>query len=128
MILDFYLGISRTVVIAISVLASGYYLREFCRRIDWPWTVILNNHIFYMPFVIYLSRTGKFLSNLFCSHKFHKIENYFIFRGTEKKLSHLTKNYSTFYLSRLEIRDPEKNLSQILGSKKHRIPDTYPQH
>jgi hypothetical protein len=43
-------------------------------------------------------RGGKnLLSYLFCSHKYHKIENYFIFELMKKKLGPFTKNYRTFY-------------------------------
>jgi hypothetical protein len=39
----------------------------------------------------------KLLSYLFCSHKFHKIENYFIFEMRKKKnLAQFSNNYRTF--------------------------------
>jgi hypothetical protein len=77
-------------------------------------------------------RRGKV--SCFCSHKFHKIVNYFIFKLVQKKIvSQVTKNLSIFYtkiflLSSQLRRNAEKNLS---GSwiwthawvKKHRIPD-----
>jgi hypothetical protein len=58
----------------------------------------------------------------FCSHKFHKIENYFYFLNAEEKnLGQFSKNYRTFYpkvchkaLKNMglntgsEIQDPEK--------------------
>jgi hypothetical protein len=38
------------------------------------------------------------LSHLFCSHKFHKIENYFYFLNAEENnFSQFSKNYRTFY-------------------------------
>ncbi len=68
---------------------------------------------------------------LLCSHKFHKIENYFSFKGLKKKtLGQFSKNYGTFYpkychkaLKNMglgsEIRDPEKTYSgsRIQGTK-----------
>jgi hypothetical protein len=49
----------------------------------------------------------KLLSYLFCSHKFHKIENYFIFKMLKKKkFGPVSKNW-------FGIRDPEKNLLRI---------------
>ncbi len=78
-----------------------------------------------------------------CSHKFHKIENYFSFEVLEKNLGKFSKNYRTFYPKNVtkllkirvrdpgsEIRDPEKTYSgsRIQGSKRHRIPDPDPQH
>ncbi len=36
------------------------------------------------------------LSKLFCSLKYHKIKNYFIFAVEEKNLGQYTKNYRTF--------------------------------
>ncbi len=47
----------------------------------------------------------------FCSHKFHKIEYYFIFYKLK--------------IRKKPIPDPG---SQIQGSKRHRIPDPDPQH
>jgi hypothetical protein len=53
------------------------------------------------------------LSYLFCSHKFLKTENYFIFEQIPKIfLSQSTKNYGTFYpkivtkLSEIWVEDP----------------------
>ncbi len=78
-----------------------------------------------------------------CSHKFHKIVNYFGFEMLKKKkLDQFSKNYITFYsLSSQkygfgirdpgsEIRDPEKTYSgsRIQWSNRHRIPDADPQH
>jgi hypothetical protein len=37
------------------------------------------------------------LSYLFCSHKCHKLENYFIFGMRKKKLAQFSKYYRTFY-------------------------------
>ena len=84
------------------------------------------------------------LSYFFCSHKFYRIENYFIFEKEQKKnLKQLTMHYCTFYSkiaskhSKIwvgdrgsEIRDLEKTYSESLiqGSKKHRITDPDPQH
>jgi hypothetical protein len=84
-----------------------------------------------------------------CSHKFHKIVNYFSVEVLKKKnLGEFSKNYRTFYQKNCqkalknmvlgsgirdpgsEIRDPEKTYSgsRIQGSKRHRIPDPDPQH
>ncbi len=49
-----------------------------------------------------------------CSHKFLKVENYFIFEQVQIFFSQLTKNYSTFYpnqkfvtmLSKIMVGDP----------------------
>jgi hypothetical protein len=79
---------------------------------------------------------------LFCSHKYHKIVNYFIFYF-EPEGKNLGKN---FFIQRIielftqkivkcsqnyrfGIRDPRsgKNLFRIPGSKRHRIPDPDPQ-
>jgi hypothetical protein len=66
------------------------------------------------------------LSYLFCSHKYHKIENYFILELVKIFYCHFTKNYCNFYPKnchkalknmglgsgirdpRPRIRDPEK--------------------
>jgi len=78
---------------------------------------------------------------VFCSHKYHKIENYFIFELAKKNLVQLTKNYKNFppkiviklskYGFRSGFRDPGSEKKPIFGfripgSKRHRIPD--PQH
>jgi hypothetical protein len=77
-----------------------------------------------------------------CSHKFHKIVNYFSFEVLKKKIwANFQRNIELFtkkIVKKLlkiwswdqgsEIRDPEKTYSgsRIQGSKRHRIPD--PQH
>ncbi len=77
-----------------------------------------------------------------CSHKFHKIVNYFSFEVAKKKIwANFLKIMELFtkkFFKKLlkiwswdpgsEIRDPEKTYSgsRIQGSKRHRIPD--PQH
>ncbi len=66
----------------------------------------------------------KLLSYLFCSHKFHKIENYFIFDMLKKSgpvfkelWNFLPKNFSlSSRKKRFGIRDPEKNLFRIPDS------------
>jgi hypothetical protein len=80
-----------------------------------------------------------------CSHKFHKIVNYFRGSAEEKILANFSKNYRTFYQKYCqkalkmwswdpgsEIRDPEKTFSGSRipdpGVKKHPIPDPDPQH
>ncbi len=75
---------------------------------------------------------------LFFSHKFHKIEYYFIFEMPKKKiwanfqriLKFLAKNFQYGILSNIWVWDPGsgKNLFRIPGSKRHRIPDPDPQH
>ncbi len=70
----------------------------------------------------------------FVSHKFHRIENYFILEMLKKKI--WAKNYRTYYSKNCHqvlknmgfgsgIRDTEKTNpgSRIQESKKHRIPD-----
>jgi hypothetical protein len=75
------------------------------------------------------------LSYLFCSYKYHIIENYFIFELEKKNLDQFTKNYSSFYAKNChyalknkglgsEIRDPFPDP----GSKRLRIPDPDQQH
>jgi hypothetical protein len=71
----------------------------------------------------------------FWSHKFHKIELFFIFGMLKKKiwanflpkkLSQSSQKYGFGIRDPgSEIRDPEsgKNLFRIPGSKRHRIPD-----
>jgi hypothetical protein len=83
---------------------------------------------------------------LFCSHKFHKIENYFIFEMLIIHLGQFSRNYRTFYPKNCHqalknmclvsgIRDPKSEIrkktysgSRIHGSKRHRIPVPDPQH
>ncbi len=66
----------------------------------------------------------------FCSHKFHIIENYFIFEMMKKKIwANFQRIIEVFTqkivtkLSKLWVWDPEKTYSgsRIQGSKKHRI-------
>jgi hypothetical protein len=71
----------------------------------------------------------------FCGHKFHKIENYFIFEKLQKKIGPIFKTFTQKFattLSKIWVWDPGsgKNLfgSRIQGSKRHRIPDPDPQH
>ncbi len=80
----------------------------------------------------------------FCSYKFHKIENYFIFGMLKKKIwanfQRIIELFTQKIVTELskiwvwdpgsEIRDPEKTYSRsrIQGSKRHRIPDPDPQH
>ncbi len=86
----------------------------------------------------YTSRIPDFGSqNLFCSHKFHKIVNYFIFEMLKTKMWANFQRIIELFTQKLSlisqkyefgIRDPEKTYSgsRIHGLKKHRIPD--PQH
>jgi hypothetical protein len=71
------------------------------------------------------------------SYKFHKIENYFIFKILKKKIwANFQRIIELFTqkivtkLSKIWVWDPEKTYSgsQIQGSKRHRISDTDPQH
>jgi hypothetical protein len=84
------------------------------------------------------------LSYLFCSHKFHKNEYYFIYEMLKKKFGSIriievfTQKYFTMLSNiwvgirnpRSGIQDPETTYSgsRIQGSKRHRIPDPDPQH
>ncbi len=70
----------------------------------------------------------------FCSHKFHKIEHYFILICWRKKFDPIFYKLLKFLPKKLSlssqkygfgIRDPR---SGIQGSKRHRIPDPDPQH
>jgi hypothetical protein len=70
-----------------------------------------------------------------CSHKFHKIENYFSFEVLKKiiwpnfqRIIELLTQKIVTKLSKIWVWDPGsgKNLSRIQGSKRQRIPD--PQH
>ncbi len=72
-------------------------------------------------------RRGKKLVLLtyFCSHKYCKTENYFLWTGAEKNLSQFTKNYSFFLLikiatklSKLWVWDPRS------GKNHFRIPNS----
>ncbi len=83
-----------------------------------------------------------FCQTIFCSLKFHKIEYYFIFDMLKKKIWPIFQELLKFLPKKLSpsaqkygfgirdprsgIRDPEKNLSRIQGSKRHRIPDPDP--
>ncbi len=74
-----------------------------------------------------------------CSHKFHKIANYFSFELLKKKIwanfQRIIELFTQTIVNKLskiwvwdpgsEIRDPEKTYSgsRIQGSKRHRIPD-----
>jgi hypothetical protein len=81
-----------------------------------------------------------------CSHKFHKIVNYFSFEVLKKKIwanfQRVTELFTKKIVKKLlkiwswdpgsEIRDPEKTYSGSRipdpGVKKHPIPDPDPQH
>jgi hypothetical protein len=81
---------------------------------------------------------------ILCSHKFHKIENYFSFEVLKKKMwadvQRIIELFTQKIVTKLsklwvwdpgsEIRDPEKTYSGSLiqGSKRYRIPDPDPQH
>jgi hypothetical protein len=80
----------------------------------------------------------KLMSYLFCSHKFHKIENYFIFEMLKKKIWANFQRILEFLPKKLSlssqkygfgIRDP-KTYSGSRGQKDtgSRIPDPDPQH
>jgi hypothetical protein len=85
-----------------------------------------------------------FCHTFLCSHKFHKIVNYFSFKVLKKKIWANFQRNIELYTKKLskkllkiwswdpgsEIRDPEKTYSgsRIQGSKRHRIPDPDPQH
>jgi hypothetical protein len=79
----------------------------------------------------------------FCSHKFHKIVNYFIFEMLKKKICANFQRILELFTQKLSLssqkygfgirdpdRDPEKTYSgsRIQGSKRHRIPHPDPQH
>jgi len=81
--------------------------------------------------------------NFLCSHKFHKIANYFSFEVLKKKILANFQRIIEIFFQKLsigyalknmglgsEIRDPKKiySGSRIQGSKRHRIPDPDPQH
>jgi hypothetical protein len=79
----------------------------------------------------------------FCSHKFHKIENYFIFEMLKKTIwpsfqriiELFTQKFVTKYGFGIRVPisgikpfpDPESRI-RVQGSKRHRIPDPDPQH
>jgi hypothetical protein len=79
----------------------------------------------------------KFVITFFCSHKFHKIANYFSFGVLKKKIwanfQRIIELFTQKIVTQLskiwvwdpgsEIRDPEKTYSgsRIQGSKRHRI-------
>ncbi len=78
-------------------------------------------------------------NTFFGSHRFHKIENYFIFKMHKKKIwasfqrfiELFTQKFVTHALKNMglgsEIRDPEKNLSliRVQGSKRYWISDPW---
>ncbi len=77
--------------------------------------------------------------NFLCSHKFHKIENYFSFEVLKKMCANFQRiiELSTQkILTKLSkymglgsgIRKKTYSGSRIQGSKRHRIPDPDPQH
>jgi hypothetical protein len=85
-------------------------------------------------------RRKKIICHTFlCSHKFHKIVNYFSFEVLKKKIwanfQRIIELFTKKIVKKLlkiwswdpgsEIRDPEKTYSgsRIQGSKRHRIPD-----
>jgi hypothetical protein len=72
------------------------------------------------------------LSHLFCSHEFHKIEDYYIFEMRNKKIwpdfqriIEVFTQKNVTKLSKIWVWDPG---SRIQGLKRHRIPDPDPQH
>jgi hypothetical protein len=99
----------------------------------------------FYPFRIPDPKTAtKIYCYFFCSHKFHKIENYLIFSMLKRKIwasfQRILELYTQKFFTKLkkimglgsEIRDPERNLFRIPdpgpGSKRHRIPNPDPQH
>ncbi len=63
-------------------------------------------------------------NTFFCGHKFHKIENYFIFEMLKKKkLGQFLKNYTTFYPK--NCHKALKNLGLGYGIRKKPIPDPW---
>jgi hypothetical protein len=77
-----------------------------------------------------------FCQPFFCSHKFHKIVNYFIFEMLKKKLGQFSKNYRTSYSKNChqalknmglgpEIRDPEKKTIRIPDPGVKKAPDPH---
>ncbi len=61
-----------------------------------------------------------------CSHKSHKFENYFSFVMLKKKVIGLFTQKMSLRSQKygFGIWDPEKNISRIQGSKRHRIRNT----
>jgi hypothetical protein len=79
----------------------------------------------------------QWFSYLFCSDKYHKIANYFIFELVKKKflgnLQRITELFTqkiVIMLSKILVRNPEKTYSgsRNRGQKGNRIPDPDPQH
>ncbi len=76
--------------------------------------------------------------NFLCSHKFHKIANYYSFEVLKKKIwanfqriiELLPKKLSNIWVwdSGSEIQDPEKNLFRIPDPGVKKAPDPNPQH
>ncbi len=75
----------------------------------------------------------------FCSHKFHKIVNYFIFELLQNKIWDNFQRITRLFIQKIVTKLSKiwvwdlgsgKNLSQIRdqGSKRHRTPDPDPQH
>ena len=63
-----------------------------------------------------------FCHTFFCSHKFPKIENYFIFKNAEEKnLGKFSKNYRTFHPK--ICHHALKNMDLGSGIRKKPIPD-----
>ncbi len=92
-----------------------------------------------------------FFQTIFCSHKFHKTQYYFIFDMLKKKFWPNFPRIIEVFTQKIvtkpskiwvwdpgsEIRDPRSGIwdpektysrSRIQGSKRHRIPDPDPQH
>jgi hypothetical protein len=70
-------------------------------------------------------------SYLFCSPKYHKIKNYFIFEQVKTKIwANLQMQKIATKLSKIWVWNPGKNLFRLLnqGSKRHQIPGPDPQH
>jgi hypothetical protein len=86
----------------------------------------------------------KNFQTIFCSHKFHKTEYYFIFDMLNKKIWHNFQRIIEVFTqkivtkpSKILVWDPRSEIqkkpipdprSRIQGSKRHRIPDPDPQH
>jgi hypothetical protein len=75
----------------------------------------------------------------FCSHKFHKIKNYFIFEMLKKTFRPIFKELYKFLNNKLSLSFQRYGFgirvlgktysgSQIQGSKRRLIPDPDPQH
>ncbi len=72
---------------------------------------------------------------IFCSHKFHKIVNYFIFEMLKKimwanfqRIIELFTPKIVKKLSKIWVWNPGSGNNRIQGSKRHRIPDPDPLH